>query len=31
MIIGSETEFGLTIQNDPEFDAIATSLLLVNS
>jgi len=31
VIIGSETEFGLTIQNDPEFDAIATSLLLVNS
>jgi Pup amidohydrolase len=31
VILGSETEFGLTVQNDPEFDAIATSLLLVNS
>src|SRR5690242_194944 len=31
MILGSETEFGLTIQNDPAFDAIATSVLLVNS
>ncbi len=30
-IIGSETEYGLTVQNDPEFDSIATSLLLVNS
>ncbi len=30
-IIGSETEYGLTIQNDPDFDSIATSLLLVNS
>ncbi|HEY7711780.1 MAG TPA: depupylase/deamidase Dop [Candidatus Entotheonella sp.] len=31
MIIGSETEYGLTVQNDPEFDSIATALLLVNS
>jgi len=31
MIVGSETEYGLTVQNDPEFDAIATSVLLVNS
>ena len=30
-IIGSETEYGLTIQHDPEFDPIATALLLVNS
>src|SRR5262252_6831095 len=30
-ILGSETEYGLVVQNDPEFDAIATSLLLVNS
>ncbi len=30
-IVGSETEYGLTVQNDPEFDSIATSLLLVNS
>lgn len=30
-IIGSETEYGLMIQNDPEFDSIATALLLVNS
>ena len=30
-IIGSETEFGLTVQNDRNFDSIATSLLLVNS
>lgn len=30
-IIGSETEFGLTVQNDRSFDSIATSLLLVNS
>jgi len=30
-IIGSETEYGLMVQNDPEFDSIATSLLLVNS
>ena len=30
-ILGSETEYGLTVQNDPEFDSIATSLLLVNS
>jgi proteasome accessory factor A len=30
-IIGSETEFGLTVQNDRDFDSIATSLLLVNS
>lgn len=30
-IIGSETEYGLTVQNDAEFDSIATSLLLVNS
>ena len=30
-IIGSETEFGLTVQNDRGFDSIATSLLLVNS
>jgi proteasome accessory factor A len=30
-IIGSETEYGLTVQHDPEFDSIATSLLLVNS
>jgi hypothetical protein len=30
-IIGSETEYGLTVQNDPEFDSIATALLLVNS
>jgi proteasome accessory factor A len=31
MIIGSETEYGLTGPNDPEFDSIATALLLVNS
>ena len=31
MIVGSETEYGLTVQNDPEFDAIATSVLRVNS
>lgn len=31
MIIGSETEYGLTVPNDPEFDSIATALLLVNS
>ena len=31
IIIGSETEYGLTVQNDPEFDSIATALLLVNS
>src|SRR5215468_9243570 len=31
MILGSETEYGLVVQNDPEFDAIAASLLLVNS
>jgi proteasome accessory factor A len=31
MIIGSETEYGLTVLNDPEFDSIATALLLVNS
>ena len=31
MIIGSETEYGLTVVNDPEFDSIATALLLVNS
>ncbi|MBM3226342.1 MAG: proteasome accessory factor PafA2, partial [Candidatus Tectomicrobia bacterium] len=30
-IIGSETEYGLVVQNDPDFDSIATSLLLVNS
>lgn len=30
-IVGSETEYGLTVQNDLEFDSIATSLLLVNS
>ena len=30
-ILGSETEYGLVVQNDPEFDSIATSLLLVNS
>lgn len=30
-IIGSETEYGLTVQHDSEFDSIATSLLLVNS
>src|SRR6266567_1090063 len=30
-ILGSETEYGLMVQNDPEFDSIATSLLLVNS
>src|SRR2546427_4953534 len=30
-IIGSETEYGLVVQNDPEFDSIATALLLVNS
>jgi proteasome accessory factor PafA2 len=30
-IIGSETEYGLTVLHDPEFDSIATSLLLVNS
>lgn len=30
-IIGSETEYGLMVQNDPEFDSIATSLILVNS
>jgi proteasome accessory factor A len=30
-IIGSETEYGLTVQHDPEFDSIAASLLLVNS
>jgi proteasome accessory factor A len=30
-IIGSETEYGLMVQNDPEFDSIATALLLVNS
>ena len=30
-ISGSETDYGLTVQNDPEFDSIATSLLLVNS
>jgi proteasome accessory factor A len=30
-IIGSETEYGLTVQSDPEFDSIATALLLVNS
>jgi proteasome accessory factor A len=31
IIIGSETEYGLTVHNDPEFDSIATALLLVNS
>jgi proteasome accessory factor A len=31
MIIGSETEYGLTVLYDPEFDSIATALLLVNS
>jgi proteasome accessory factor A len=31
MIVGSETEYGLTVHNDPEFDSIATALLLVNS
>jgi proteasome accessory factor PafA2 len=30
-ILGSETEYGLVVQNDLEFDSIATSLLLVNS
>jgi proteasome accessory factor A len=30
-IVGSETEYGLTVPNDPEFDSIATALLLVNS
>ena len=30
-IVGSETEYGLTVQNDRDFDSIATSLLLVNS
>src|SRR6266581_3446989 len=30
-ILGSETEYGLVVQNDPEFDSIATSLLLLNS
>jgi proteasome accessory factor PafA2 len=30
-IIGSETEYGLMVHNDPEFDSIATALLLVNS
>ena len=30
-VVGSETEFGLTVQNDRDFDSIATSLLLVNS
>jgi proteasome accessory factor A len=30
-IIGSETEYGLMVQHDPEFDPIATALLLVNS
>ena len=30
-ILGSETEYGLMVQKDPEFDSIATSLLLVNS
>jgi proteasome accessory factor PafA2 len=30
-IMGSETEYGLMVQNDPEFDSIATSLLLINS
>jgi proteasome accessory factor A len=30
-IIGSETEYGLVVHNDPEFDSIATALLLVNS
>jgi proteasome accessory factor A len=31
MIVGSETEYGLTVPQDPEFDSIATALLLVNS
>jgi hypothetical protein len=31
MILGSETEYGLVVQHDPAFDAIAASLLLVNS
>jgi proteasome accessory factor PafA2 len=31
MIVGSETEYGLTVHNDPDFDSIATALLLVNS
>src|SRR5262245_15633353 len=30
-ILGSETEYGLMVQHAPTFDAIATSLLLVNS
>jgi Pup amidohydrolase len=30
-ILGSETEYGLMVQHDPAFDAIAASLLLVNS
>jgi len=30
-ILGSETEYGLMVQNDPEFDSIATSLLLVTA
>jgi proteasome accessory factor PafA2 len=30
-IVGSETEYGLMVQNDPEYDSIATALLLVNS
>ena len=30
-IVGSETEYGLTVHNDRDFDSIATSLLLVNS
>lgn len=30
-IIGAETEYGLMVQHDPEFDSIATSLILVNS
>lgn len=30
-IIGTETEFGITIRNDSQFDPISTSILLVNS
>jgi proteasome accessory factor A len=30
-IIGTETEYGITTKNDVEFDAIAHSMLLVNS
>ncbi|RMF87531.1 MAG: proteasome accessory factor PafA2 [Nitrospinota bacterium] len=30
-IMGSETEYGITVRNDPDFDPISKSLLLINS